>query len=467
MKIPLVGPTYQAWSLPFDAQRAVNLYPVMDKNGKETTALYGTPGYALFGTGGVGPVRGGFYSQNGRAFFVSGSTLYEIDSGGTTTSRGTLLQSAGNISIDENPTQLAICDQTNVYIFTYSSNAFAQVTSINLPISGTLTFLDGYFIVNKVRTGAFYISAPNDGFTWAALDFATAESSPDALKRVLNALGQLYLFGETTTEIYTNNGASDFPLQKIAGGKMEVGILAPHTAIAIESSVIWLGRDDHGRGIVYRATGISPKRISNDAIELLFQNATDPENITTYAYQEQGHVFVVFTGGGLVTSLTYDISTDQWHERAYLNEEGIFEQHRGSCCIYAFGKHLIGDRVDGRIYDMNMSIYADNGLPLVRERTYTHLVDEYKRIRYNVLTIGFETGVGLQSGDGSAPVASLQLSRDGARTWSTSYTESIGAVGAYGTQVKFRRLSIAQQMTFRLRISDPVKVAICGSYLNA
>ena len=48
MKIGLVGPSYQARSLPFNAQRTVNLFPVFDEQGKETAALYGTPGLKLF-----------------------------------------------------------------------------------------------------------------------------------------------------------------------------------------------------------------------------------------------------------------------------------------------------------------------------------------------------------------------------------------------------------------------------------
>ena len=66
MKIDLVGPSYQAWSLPFNAERSVNLYPVMDKRGKDVAALYGTPGLSLFGVAGLGQCRGAFASSNGR-----------------------------------------------------------------------------------------------------------------------------------------------------------------------------------------------------------------------------------------------------------------------------------------------------------------------------------------------------------------------------------------------------------------
>lgn len=466
LKIDLVGASYQEWSLPFNAERSVNLFPVLDKRGKDVAALYGTPGKSLFGVAGIGQCRGSFASSNGRGFVVSGATLYEIDSAGAATSRGSLLTSAGNITIAENGFQLAICDGSKVYILTYETNDFQLVTSLNIPTAGTITFIDGYFVVNKVGTGSFYLSALYDGLTWAALDFATAESSPDPLIRVFNALGQLWLLGSITTEIWTNTGASAFPFKKISGGKIDMGILAPNSIVSINNSIIFLGLNEFGTTSVFQTTSVSPVEISTDAIDLLLNRATNADEIVGYAYHQDGHTFYVLTGGGLETSLVYDLTTKLWHERAYLNSSGEYETDRGYCCMYIFGKQLLGDKENGNIYEMSMDVYSDNGEDILRERIYTHLFDDNQRIRYNKLNIGFETGVGLQSGQGQNPVVALQLSKDGAKTWSTSYTTTIGRAGAYQTQVTFRRLGIAQQMTFRIKISDPVKIAIIGSYLN-
>ena len=209
MKIGLVGQTYQMRSLPFDAQRTVNMYPVIDQLGKEPSALYGTPGLSTFATAGTGPIRGEFFASNGRAFAVSGNELYEVLSDGTTTLRGAMTTFSGAVTMDENPFQLAVCDGTSLYIFTYSSNVFEKVTSPNLPSPvAAVTYLDSYFIVNIGASGRFYISGINNGLSWTALDFATAESSPDELIRCINAVGQLWLFGERTTEIWSNRNKS-------------------------------------------------------------------------------------------------------------------------------------------------------------------------------------------------------------------------------------------------------------------
>lgn len=466
MKIGLVGGSSVERALPFDAQRTVNLYPVFDQSGKQVAALYGTPGLSLFATGGGGPIRGVFCSANNRAFFVSGSGFYEVLSTGVSSLLGSLSKVTGNISIVENGIQLAICDGASVYILTYSTNVFAKVTDADLPIAKTIAFIDGYFIVNKASSGSFYISSLYDGSSWSALDFATAESSPDELLRVFNAVGQLWLFGTYTTEIWTNTGDNTFPFQRISGAKMEMGILSPHSTVAIDNSVFWVGRDTNGSGSVFRANGFSPKRISTSPIEMIINRATDKENIRAYTYQEDGHVFYVLTGGGLETSLVYDISTDIWHERAYLNSTGLFEQHLASSHMFAFGKHLVGDRNGGNIYEMSQSYYSDNGNPLVRERTFTHISDENKYTRYSSLEIDFELGVGLQSGQGVDPQAILTVSKDGAKTWSDEMYASIGRVGKFFNRARFRRLGISNVMTFRVRVSDPVKVAIIGAYLS-
>lgn len=466
MKIGLVGGDDQEFSLPLDSQRTINLFAVSTPQGKESSALYGTPGLTSFATAGLGPVRGNFSAANGRAFVVSGAGLYELTSSGTTTLLGSLATASGIVSIDENGIQLAICDGTSVYIFTYLTNVFVRVSDADLPFAGTLTFIDGYFVITQNSSGKFFISAQYDGTSWGALDFATAESSPDELLRAANAVGQLWLFGTKTTEIWTNTGAASFPFERISGAKMEVGILAPHTAIPVDNSIFWIGRDNIGSGIVYRAQGFAPARVSTNAIELLIQSAPSPSTLRAYTYQEDGHTFYVITGGGLSTTLVYDISTQLWHERAYLNSSGVFEQHLGACGMYAFNRQLVGSRRDGKIYAMAMTTYSDDGDEIAAERIYTHLSNEDKRIRYNTLVISMETGVGNQVAPGVDPQIALWISKDGGRTYFGGYTASFGAVGKYLTRVAFRRLGIVTNMTFKIRITDPVKRVLIGSYLQ-
>lgn len=465
MKIPLVGPSYQQRSLPFDAQRTVNLIAIMDKKGADVSSFLGSPGLTLFATVGNGPIRNQITAGNGRFFCVSGPDFYEVTSAGVSTTYGTLLTTEGAITFADNGTQLGICDGTSVYIFTYATNAFAKVTDADLPTSGGIDFVDGYFIVNQVDTGKFYISDLYNGASWNALNFATAESSPDKLIRAVNFLGQIGLFGENTLEIWRNTGDTTFPFSRISGST-PIGTKSPYSIITIDNSIYWVGNTLQGGGIVYRAQGFTPVRISNEIVERRLRAVADPTALRSWAYQEDGHSYLMITGSDLETTWCYDLSTSEWHERASLGSDGGYDQHRGAPCAIAFGKILVGDRVNGKIYEMKLDYYTDNGTAIPRRRIYTHLIDELKDIRYSQLRIGFETGVGLQTGNGSDPVVSLRISKDGGRTWSNYYSVSIGRAGQTNQQVVFRRLGIMQQCTFEITISDPVKVAITGSYLE-
>jgi len=443
----------------------VNLFAISDPEGAEVSALYGTPGLSLFATAGGGAIRAALNSDDGRAFVVSGNTFFEISSAGVSTSRGTITTSSGIVTMANNGFQMAVCDGVKLFMFTYATNVFAEVTDADLPSPKNVFFLDGYFIVVKNGSGQFFISTQYNGFNWNALDFATAESSPDNLSTAVNFVGNLGLIGTNTLEIWRNTSDSTFPFSRISGAT-PIGTVSPHTFVSIDTSVFWVGNNAEGTGIVYTAKGFSPQRISTDAIELILQAETQPELLRAWTYQKEGHAFYVITGGNLSTSLVYDLSTKLWHERAFLNSAGNYEQHLGSCCMYVFNRHLVGDRLNGNIYSMSLDVFSDNGAAISRKRIYTHLQEQLNYVRHNSLQIGFETGVGLQSGQGSDPQCSLRISRDGARTWGDYHIQSIGKAGVFNQQVNFRRLGVQQQCTFELEITDPVKVAIIGSYLN-
>lgn len=468
MKLGIFGGSNRARSLPFDAQRTLNLYLVMDEGGqgKEPAALYGTPGLTDFADVGSGPIRAQFTSATGRAFVVSGASLYELFTNGTSTLLGALESGTSICSVAENVTQLGICDGTDLYILTYSTDAFAKVTDGDFPGAGSVTFQDQYFIVNKPGTGEFYISTLGNGLSWASLDFATAESSPDDLVRVYSAYGQVWLMGEITTEVWYNSGDATFPFARVEGAKMQVGCASAHSVIDIDNSLYWLGKDKDGRGIVYMAQGYAAVRVSTHAMEKALRDITDYAAVRAYSYQEEGHLFYALTGGGLATTWVYDVSTKQWHERAYLEPDGSRTAHRAATHMFAFGKHLVGDKELGKVYEQSLDYYDDAGDEIFRQRTFTHLHNEDKRFTVNNLQVDFEPGVGLVTGQGSDPIARLEVSNDGGKTWSPEYFTRIGKIGKFKTRAVWRKLGQFDLLTARVTITDPVKVAITGAYMQ-
>lgn len=442
------------------------MYAVIDQQGKKPVSLYARPGNMEFATLGSGPGRGKFTAANGRAFVVSGAGLYELLASGTGTILGSLLTSSGDVTLAENGQQLAICDGTDLYILNYTTNVFQRVVSPNLVSASSVTFLDGYFVVSRSPTsGIFQISAPFDGLTWPALDFKTAESSPDSLLRVAVVFGQLFLFGALSIEPLSNIGGATFPFQRVNSSSIiSVGVIAPSTILSVDNTVFWVGNDSFGSCIVYRAEGYSPLRISTEAVELRLQAAPSTSTLRTMAYQEAGHTFYIITGGGMETAQVYDVSTKQWTEWAYMNSSGSYELPLTNDLFYAFGKTLALDRKSGKVYHQSSEYYTDNGDEIACDRIFTHIFDNGNPFLIKNLTINFETGVGNTTI--ADPKAMLYLSRDGGKNFYTYYEAFMGKAGEFLSRVVFWRLGRHRQLTFRVRVTDSVKRVITGGAFN-
>ncbi|MDE2102892.1 MAG: hypothetical protein KGL39_36950, partial [Patescibacteria group bacterium] len=370
-------------------------------------------------------------------------------------------------------TETIVAGATQVVQFTGASftGTISAITiqdlAYGLPAAiSDLDFIDGFFVATKTGTSSFYKSALNDGTSWNALDLASKTSQPDNLGRTKQGIGQLWLFGQYTSEVWTNTGASSFPFQRIAGAKLEVGIAAPDSAVEIDNSILWVGQDKTGNAVIYRANGFTPTRVSTTAIEVLLAAATDISQVRGMAYQQEGHLHYILNGGGLATAICYDVTTGVFHERAYLNADGTFGAWAPITHMFAFGKHIVGDGTNSNLYVLDNSAYDDDGNPLVLERITPTVTNQNQRIRFNKLQILMETGVGNDNAPANDPQIELYISKDGGRTWSPVEMTSIGAVGDYRTQVVFRNLGVAQQMTFKLRIADAVKRRIVGAYLS-
>ena len=167
------------------------------------------------------------------AFVVSGLELYEINSDGTGTLRGTLSTATSRVSMAENGTQLMIVDGQYGYIYNMDTNVFAQITDSDFPVCATVTYQDGYFIVPETGTPNFYISALYNGLSWDALDFSNAMANPDNLVSVTSDNGMLWMHGDISTEVFQNTGAAAFPFERVPGAIINSGCADAQTIIAL------------------------------------------------------------------------------------------------------------------------------------------------------------------------------------------------------------------------------------------
>jgi hypothetical protein len=127
----------------------------------------------------------------------------------------------------------------------------------------------------------------------------------------------------------------------------------------------------------------------------------------------------------------------------------------------------VGDRVSGKVYEMSLDFYDDDGDELVWRRVSPHLQDEKRLIAYSSFELDLEVGRGLASGQGSDPQIFLRYSDDGGYTWSSELWRSMGKTGAYRQRAIWRQLGRARDRVFEVSGSDPVFVQLNEAYVNA
>ena len=469
-----IGPSNQLSSVNADAQRTVNLYLERIESGAgkegEQWALIGTEGLRTLLTLPTLPVRGVFTASDGTAYAVGGNKLYSLSSSWVASELGTLNTSTGPVSMDDNGTYLICVDGSRFgYTYNLTSATFAQITDEDFPGATQVTYQDSYFLFTGLN-GEEFGFVDDDELDFDALDFSSAAGSPDDMVGILSDLQNVYMFGEKTTEVFYNCGDAADPFIRTQGAIIPVGCMAAFSIQPLQGAVYWLGQSDKGAGIVYRAKGLSPERISTHPLESIIRGLiADGQDMSTaraWAYEQGGHAFYCINLPGAETTWVYDLATEEWHERAYLLN-GDYSRHRADCHAYAHGTNIVGDYESGKIYALDPEAYTDAGNPIVRERITPVVSKNLKLITHHALEIDMEAGVGLTgTGQGTDPQAMLQFSDDSGHTWSNERWTDIGEIGKRKTRAIFRRLGTARNRVYRFRISDPVKVTILGAEIN-
>ena len=470
MKTPILGQAYVARSVNAADNRMVNLFPeATPENGKDVGFLNRAPGLRLLATVGSGPVRG-MWQYGGYGYVVSSNTLYRVDAAWNATVLGTV-SGSGPVSMTDNGTQLFVACNPLSYIYNATTGVFAQITDPDFAGAVTVGYIDGYFVFNQPNSQTIWVTQLLDGTSVDPLEFASAEGSPDNLVGLIVDHREVWLFGTNSVEVWYDAGNINFPLERIQGAFNEIGCAAPYSIAKLDNGLFWLGSDARGNGIVYRANGYTGQRVSTHAIEFAIQSYANISDAFAYTYQQEGHAFYVLTFPTGNATWVYDVATGAWHERAAFYN-GQFSRHASNCQMSFNNEIVVGDCASGNLYAFDLDVYADNGGAQRWLRSWRAIPsgqNNLKRTAQHSLQLDCETGVGLNTGQGSDPQAMLRWSDDGGHTWSNEHWTSMGAIGSYGTRAIWRRLGMTEKIrdrVYEVSGTDPVKVAIIGAELT-
>jgi hypothetical protein len=480
----------------------VNLFPeVIPEGGKEPGFLNRAPGLNFLQTIGIGPIRGLWVAKISTSVFyvVSGVQVYKLS---TTTGTPTLIgtvSGTGPVSIADNGTQIFFACNGPSFIYNIDTNVFGPITDPDFPGAVTVGFLDGYFVFNEPNSQRVWVTALLDGYDINALDFASAEGSPDGLVAINVDHREAWLFGSDSVEVWYDAGLADFPLTRIQGAFNELGCAAAFSVAKLDNTLFWLGTDARGQGIVYKANGYNGQRVSTHAVEWQIQQYGNISDAIAYTYQQDGHGFYVLTFPSANATWVYDAATQAWHERAGW-DNGSFTRHRSNCQCNFGGNIIVGDYQNGNIYTLDLDTYADNGQIQRWLRSWRALAtgtNNLKRTAQHSLQLDAQAGflltpvtegVYLMTEDGfrlitesyenlidettisvnPPPQFMLRWSDDGGHTWSNEHWAQGGAVGAYGTRIFWRRLGMTLKLrdrVYELSGTDPIQIAIMGADL--
>ncbi len=471
-KLSLFGTGVVGKSAVVTAQRRLNCYYEFRVDGdKANIAIYGTPGLTLFSSNVSSIVRGvlpagvqlsvsGQTAMTNYLPLVSGTNFVLLKTDGTTLVNGTPVNTTtGNVSLATNGTQILVVDGTNGYIFTPSTNTFARIVSAGFPNGAkTCVFLGGFFIVENAGTGQFYISSIYDGTTWDALQFATAEQNPDNLLAVDADHGYLILFGQNSIEFWQLNGASPFPFGLVQGATAQWGLAAIFSRAHIDNSIIFLAQNNQGQVRVMELQGFLPTPISTPDIEEIINSFSVVSDAVALSYLIDGHGFYQITFPTAARSFLYDCSTQMWSE--VMTSVNLTGRHQAQFSAYFNGNSLVTDYANGNIYTIDPLNFTDNGTSIKRLVQSRHITNDSNVVSIDEIYLDMETGVGLNTGQGSNPLVAMQVSKDGGRTWGNERYTTAGAIGAYKTRAIWRRIGSARDFVFRFWMTDPVKWAI-------
>lgn len=463
-----IGPTGTVRSSNAACDRTINLYLENIETDRKRFMLLSMPGLRQVAELPSGPVRGLYEATNGRVFATTSTTLFEIFSGWSYLSRGTINTGTNPTSFTDDGVHMIFTVDGIGYAFNFSTDALTPLPLTGPQTFGQVAYLDGRIVCNEPGTRRFWFTPILDALTWPALNFYAAEGRPDLLVTLLVDHREIWLFGSQSIEVWYSTGDALNPFARMQNVFIEQGIETPYAVDSLDNTVFWLGGSIRGEGPVWTVEGYAPKRVSTHALESAMAGMSTVGDCVFTTARHGGHAWLVVDYPVGQQTWAFDTATQAWAEWPRLLDDGSFSSYLSNTHCLAFGEHLWGDRSTGALYLWDPDFHRfGTGTRLCR-RTSPHVRSEQKRLRYQQFRVECEAGVGLDGGStpGADPQMMLRTSIDGGHSWSYGRWRSMGRIGARRQQVCWYALGQARDMAFEISVSDPVKVALLAAYLE-
>jgi hypothetical protein len=325
------------------------------------------------------------------------------------------------------------------------------------PDTDFIRYLDGYWILKLIDDQELRIAGPTapTRLTWNSSDFFQAEGLPDDAKAIAVLLRELYVFGEESTEVFQNVGATNPFVRTFF---MERGILAPYSLIQVEDTLAWL--DNLRQLNVYQ--GRSPLQI-NQVVDREIQRMTTVDDCWAARIYIDGFKLLVFTFPTEERSFCYDLDRKEWSEwDGYADGLPDRLPIHSHFFVPAWNKHLVGDPATGKIYELSFDSKVDGSRVLrrLRRMRYNHGTNQRKRSNYYLIDV--KRGLVANDGSTAEPVLTMRVNDDG-KGWSEPREVALGYEGEVQTPIRMGSLrGVYRTRELEIQMTDAAEFTLMG-----
>lgn len=403
----------------------------------------------------------GMHVMSDVLYAVIGTSLYSVASSGTVTDIGDI-PGTDRVGMADNGSDLVIVRPETGDGYHYDGASTTQITDpVYVGFGGAIAvaFVDGFFVFLPPDSRRVFNSGLNS-VTFNALDVFTAEGASGNIRGLIVDHREIILPKDLTTELWYNAAnATGSPFARSPDGLLDIGIAGGDSLGQQDNSPFWLSNDKTFR----RLASSTPQKVSQYGIDSEVQRLSKSDDCFSLNYEMDGHLFIAWTFPFSGRTFVYDCSTDEWHER----ESYGLGRWRANCTAQAYGLQLVGDSITGRIGIIDPDMFYEWDDPQVCEWTYQSLYAEHNRVSLRRFEAVLNTGNAPLTGQGSNPLMTLKVSRDGGNTYRTMPTRSLGATGDYTARAVWWNLGSGRQIVPRIQLADPVPVFAIDTQVEA
>jgi len=437
--------------------------PIPADLGKGRYAIIPRPGLRPFATL-SGAARGLFAQagvQGSGLFGVGGAALSEVSAIGAVTSVGAV---AGTDNAGFGGLRSKLVVRAGGKLYVKDGASFDVVTDVDAPTDAqTLAISGGRVVAGNSVDDLWGWSKAGDPLDWDPNGQAADFDQPDPLLAQIDIGGDLMNLNSTTVQRWRATGGPEAQaFAPVSGSTIYRGILGRDTLTRIGAgSAAFIGDDFSAYRISVGGLEAVPNRDLADILKAL----TPAQRALTlsWSYTDGDRDVWVVRAQGSERAFVHDFLTGVWSEWTRYGRA----QFDLGFAAQAYAGTFAASPSSADVYRLDEAAFDDLGDPI--ERIMTVVLQPGRDAPIDEVALDLAVLDQPLIGQGSAPKAMIAASYDGGFTFDAAREVNLPPRGQYRTRMSlwgFGQVNREHGLTLEIRITDPVRFACYGAWIN-